>query len=449
MLQLLTAIAGIIITILLVVGIHEFGHFIVARLVGVKVLRFSIGFGKSLFSWHDKSGTEYVLAAIPLGGYVKMLDEHEEPVPTAQLPYAFNRQPFWKKFAIVIAGPLFNLIFAFVIYWLLFMIGFISVIPMIGKITPHSIAADAGMKPQQEIVSINDKPTRNWSSIIINLLTELGDKKNLQISTENSDKKISSYELNLSHWKINDLRPDPLESLGIEPYSPTVTAMVGKVLPKSPAATTLKPGDVILAVNNIVVDDWNGLMVMVDKNPEKVLTFKIKRHGIISDIRIKTTYTYDLFFKKHGSLGIIAQFEWPKKLLRENKYGPIAAATHAWNDTKDFCNLNYIILKKLVTGKISVSSLGGPITIFQSAGTALNHGIMPFLNFLAFLSISIGLINVLPVPGLDGGHVLIQTIELIMRRPLPSRVLLLFYRLGFILILLLITQALINDIQRL
>lgn len=450
MLHLLIAIIGILITILLVVGVHEFGHFIVARWVGVKVIRFSIGFGKSLYHWYGKSGTEYVIAAIPLGGYVKMVDENEESVAKEDLPFAYNRQPFLKKFAIVAAGPVFNLIFAFLIYWALFVIGFTNVVPVIGKIAPKSIAAEAGMKPQQQIVNVNDRATSNWVSIVITLLTQVGNTQHLTMTTKDiATQKIESYHLDLTRWKLNNLKPDPLDSLGIVPYEPEVPAIVGEIKPNSPAASQLKVGDKILAVNEIVINHWQNLMAIVDKHPETVLNFKIERHGKISDVAIKTDFTRDMFFKKHGVLGISADFKWPKDLLHLNKYGPIEALSHAWSDTKDFTNLNFIVFGKLLTGKISLESLGGPITIFESAGAALNTGITPFLSFLAFLSISIGLINILPIPGLDGGHMLFQVIELIIRRPVSARVQILFYRLGLIFILLLITQALINDIQRL
>lgn len=450
MLQLLTAILGVLITILLVVGFHEFGHFIVARLVGVKVLRFSIGFGKILYRWHDKQGTEYALSAIPLGGYVKMVDENEETVAKEDLPFAYNRQPFLKRFAIVIAGPVFNIILAFFIYWLLFMIGFTTVIPLIGKITPHSIAENAGMKPQQEIIRVNDKPTQNWVTVVISLLTHTGDKNNLTIQTQaTTDKKLYTYTLSTLQWKMNNLKPDPLESLGIEPYEPEVPAIIGKVLPDSPARAQLKVGDKIISVDKKPIQKWQDLIELIDSSPQTTLIFKVERNNQLISIPIKTSYTRDLFFKKHGMLGIVAQFHWPENLLRHNQYGPIQALSHAWEDTKNFCDLNFIIIGKLLNGKISFQSLGGPITIFESAGNALNNGVAPFLSFLAFLSISIGLINVLPIPGLDGGHVLIQVIELVIRRRISMNAQVLFYRLGMIIILLLITQALVNDILRL
>lgn len=450
MLHLLIAILGIVLTIFFVVGIHEFGHFIVARMCGVKVLRFSIGFGKTLLRWQDKKGTEYVFAAIPLGGYVKMLDESEGDVPKNELTRAYNRQSILKKCAIVGAGPFFNLLFAFLIYWLIFMIGFTSEIPVIGKISPDSIAAHAGMQPQQEIIKIANNPTPGWMSVIINLLDYAGETGTLNVTTKPLDtQQTKVYSLELQNWHLSNLKPDPLMSLGITPYVPEAPTVVGAFSMDSVAKSQLKLGDKIVAVDNKPITDWDKLAELVYQNPEKTLNFKIEREGKIITIPITIGYQRDLLFKKYGVLGVGPKFDWPEKLLRHNQYGPLAAFSHAWIDTRDFIKLNAIVFGKLVTGKVSTQSLGGPITIFESAGTALNSGIIPFLSFLAFLSISIGLINVLPIPGLDGGHLFMQVIEFIIRRPIPMKLQILVYRLGLILLLFIIAQALINDILRL
>lgn len=451
MLYALISILGIIITIFFVVGIHEFSHFLVARLVGVKVLRFSIGFGKALYTWHDKKGTEYVIAAIPLGGYVKMLDENEEEVKNKEdLPLAYNRQPVYKRIAIVLAGPISNLIFAFFIYWLLFVIGFTSIIPLIGKITPNSIAAAAHMQPNEEIISVNNNTTTQWDSIIVNLLMHAGNKDKIEIATKNIDtQQTHHYTLDVTNWHMNDLKPDPLDSLGITPYIPTIPAIVGKVYPNSAASSKLQVDDKIVSINKQPVKDWYDLVSYTDNHPDQLLNFQIERKGKELNISIRPHIQHDLFYKKHGIIGISPQFEWPKKLLRNYKANPILALSRAWENTKNFFNMNFLVLGKLLTGKLSFSSLGGPITIFQGAGTALNSGLLPFLSFLAFLSIAVGFINLLPIPGLDGGHLLFQFIELIARRPVPMAWQILFFRLGFILLLLLLSQALVNDIQRL
>lgn len=444
-------IVGIVITLLLIIGIHEFGHFLAARLLGIKVLRFSIGFGKALWSRHDKKGTEYVIAAVPLGGYVKMLDTNENAMADDELHLTFNHQPFYKKFLVVIAGPLSNFILAFFLYWILFITGFTSVLPVIGKITPDSIAAEAGIKSNSEIISIDQIPTPSWMGVIIRILSRTGDTGTMQMELKSfSNQTVQKSELNLAHWRMDDLKPDPLESLGLQPYEPEIPAVINEIAPDSPAAKAgLKMDDNIIALNGKKINNWIELFTEIDKLPAKNVKLTIQRNNKIYNIPITTDYHYDLLFKKHGFLGVSPKFKWPENFLRKNQYGPVAALSHAWQNTYDFIYLNLHIVLKLLTGKIALQSLGGPISIFQTAGTALNQGIAPFLSFLAFISISIGVINLFPIPGLDGGHLLFQAIEAILKRPIPPRVLELCYRLGFIVLFLLIFQSIINDILRL
>lgn len=451
MMSVFISIIGILVTILLIVGIHEFGHFIVAKYAGVKVLRFSIGFGKALYKWHDKSGTEYVIALIPLGGYVKMLDENEEAVSTKDLPHAFSQQAFYKKFAIIAAGPIANLLFAFVIYWILFMVGFVTIAPKVGSVTPHSIAANAGLMPQQEIIKVDDQDTSNWTMIIINMLAHVGDRDALKMQVFNPlAKQNQTIYLNITTWHMDELKPDPLTSLGISPYEPSIPATIGKILKDSPAdKAKLQVGDQVVAISGKTITDWYTMVNAVTDQPDKTLLFKIKRQKKLITLPVHIGAQGMWFFQKHGFLGLSPDFEWPKNLLRTNQYGPRLAAHHAFSDVKTFVNLNLMIFGKMITGKISFQSLGGPITIFESAGDALNQGLITFFSFLAFLSISIGVINILPVPGLDGGHLLFQIIEMIIRRPLPEKILTALYRGGFILLLLLMGQALFNDIMRL
>jgi len=451
LLNILISIVGIFVTLILIIGIHEFGHFLAARLLGIKVLRFSIGFGRALWSRYDKKGTQYVIAAIPLGGYVKMLDNNENRVAQDELHLAFSHQPFYKKFIVVIAGPLANLILAFVLYWTLFMMGFTSIAPIIGQVTPHSIAANAGIKPNSEIISIDNIPTSSWMGVIIRILSRTGDTNKMQVQLKPIDNNaIQKYQLDLANWHMDNLKPDPLASLGLQPYEPEIPAIISEVAANSPAAkANLKIGDKILALNGKKITHWLELAIEIDKHPAENLHLMIERDNKILTLNIMTDYHRDFLFKKHGFLGISPYFKWPEKFLRNNQYGPIAAFQHAWQNTYDFTYLNFSIMGKLLTGKVSLQSLGGPISIFQTAGTALNQGITPFLSFLAFLSISIGIINIFPIPGLDGGHLLFQTIEAVLKQPIPPRILELCYRLGLIFLFLLIFQSIINDLLRL
>ena len=361
MLTFVISLFGILITIFFVIGTHEYAHFLVARLLNIKILRFSIGFGKTIWHWHDKKGTEFVIALIPLGGYVKMLDEHEGKVPDAQLPFAFNRQPFYKKFLVVAAGPLTNLCCAFILYWIIFVVGFATILPIIDHIVPGSIAAHSGLKANQEIVRVNNKNTFNWMRVVVSLITEAGNKNPIKLEVKNlADKILETHYVDLSNWHIDGLTPNPLLSIGIVPDSKRM-----------------------------------------------------------------------------------------RQFIHQIQFGPVAAIPHAYHETIDLLYFNLVLVGKMIKGTISLQSLGGPITIFESAGSALSFGLLPFISFLAFLSIAIGMINLLPIPGLDGGHLVIYFIEFIIRKPLPLAFLFALYRLGFGLVLFILIHALINDLLRL
>ncbi|MBV9575821.1 MAG: RIP metalloprotease RseP [Gammaproteobacteria bacterium] len=451
MISLFISLIGILTTILFVVGTHESAHFLVARLLNIKILRFSIGFGKTLFHWHDKKGTEYVIALVPLGGYVKMLDEAEGDVPKEDLPFAFNRQPFYKKFLVVLAGPAMNLFCAFILYWMLFAIGFTTLKPLIGNVAPNSISAAAGIQSNQEIIAVDNEPTATWTSILFRLIAHIGNQDTVKIAVKNlSDNKITSHTLNLSQWHMDELSPDPLASIGITPYEPEIPLIIGMISPDSPAAhSSLKLGDKILALNNKPIKNWSEFMTIIINHPAETITLTIERQKKQIDLPITVGFQRNIFFQKSGYLGIAPTFNIPQKLLHKIQYNFFAAAPKALQEMVNFTYFNLVLFGKLFTGKLSLKSLGGPITIFESAGTALNYGFLSFIGFLAFLSISIGIINLLPIPGLDGGHLAIQIIESISQKTIPERVLVLLYHLGFIFIFLIIIQAVVNDILRL
>ena len=447
----LIAIIGMLITIFFVIGTHEAAHFIAARLAHVKVIRFSIGFGKTLFRFKDKQGTEYVFSLIPLGGYVKMLGEDEEGIPKKDLHLAFNRQPLYKKFFIVLAGPFMNILCALILYWLIFMIGFTVEKPIIGAIAPHSIAAAAGLKPKQEIVGIDQQYTPTWSKIIFRILAHAGNQDKLTMQTKTlGDQSTQSYTLDLTRWHLDSLTPDPLASLGITPYMPYVPLVIGAILKKSPAASSsLQVDDKIVAINKNKISNWKELVNFIMENPNKKIIFTIERQNKTIDLTIPIGHQRDLLFKKYGYLGIAPKLDFAKNLLQNVKYGPMDALSKAWHEVVDLTYFNFMLFGKLLTGKISFQSLGGPISIFESAGEALNYGFLPFISFLAFLSLSLGVINLLPIPMLDGGHLLLQCIEAIIKKPLPDVALAFLYRIGLALILVLLVQAFINDILRL
>lgn len=450
MLYLLISIIGILLTIFFVVGTHEYAHFITARLLGVKVLRFSIGFGKVLYKKQDKHGTEYVFSLLPLGGYVKMLDEDEGTVSPNDLPYAYNRQPFYKKFLIVLAGPAMNIFCALILYWLIFMIGFVTLRPIIGTVEAGSIAAVSKIEPNQEIVKIDGTKTSSWSGVIFRILVHAGNKDHLYIETIDNKQQTQSHVLDLTNWHMSELSPDPLSSLGILPYQPEIPLIIGVIAADSPALSSkLHLGDKILKINQKPIKNWDELIKTINEHPGETVTFTIKRKDKAFDIPVTLGYQRSGIFKKLGYLGISPNFRWPETMLHKVQYAPIPALGRAWQELTDFTYFNLLLFGKLATGKLSLQSLGGPITIFESAGDALNYGFLPFIGFLAFLSISIGIINLFPIPGLDGGHLFLQVIETLIGRRIPAQVIALLYRLGFILLFLILIQALVNDVLRL
>jgi len=444
--QLFLSIIAFLITITVVVGIHEFGHFIVARLCGIKVLRFSVGFGKKLFSFTDKKGTEYRVSMIPLGGYVKLLDENEEPVVAQELHLAFNRRPVYQRAMVILAGPLLNFVFALAVFWLMFIIGFTSVKPIIGSVIPNSIAKTAGLKSQQEIVAIDTHQTPDWASVLIRIFFRIGSKNSIRIMAKLPKESIGkNYQLDLFNWQINELRPDPLKSLGIIPYSPYVPAIIGAQLDHH----QLQIGDKILAVNQKTINNWHELVKQIKSHPDQELLFKIQRNDKIMQIKIKIGHKYISLTKKEGFLGVMPKFQWPEKFINHNKYTSWPALTHAFKRILVFTKLNLVLIGKMIVGDFSVRGLAGPLTIFTTAGHAFYLGLITFLGFLGFISATIGLFNLLPIPGLDGAHICYFIIEAIIGRPVSMKVQILAFRLGLLIIFLIMVQAVINDVLRL
>lgn len=448
--DLIFSLLGMIFTILIIVGIHEGAHFGVARLLNVKVLQCSIGFGKALYRWHDRQGTEYVFAPIPLGGYVKLLDETESPVPVQERHLAFNRQPLYKRVAIVAAGPLSNLVLAFLLYWIIFLCGFKTSIPLIGEIEPNSIAHDAGLKAQQEIIAVDGHKTLSWAAVSIRMVVHTGDHDTLHIQTLSPTHETKEHVLNLDFWEMNSLKPDPLSSLGIMPYFPEIPLIIGKVVLGSPADIAgLKIGDELLTINNKTIKNWHEFITLISKNPDQTVNFVINRDHKKINVAINVKHQRNFLFQKRGFLGIAPGYVIPDNLLHTIQYPVTDAFTCAIKEVSELTYFNILLLWKLMSGKLSVLSLGGPLTIFEVAGSSLSYGIVPFLSFLAFLSIALGVINFVPIPGLDGGHLLFQFIEFIARRPVSLHLQTLFYKLGFIFLLVILIQAVTNDLLRL
>lgn len=439
------------ITIMVLVSIHEAGHFLVAKLLGIKVLRFSVGFGKAIAKFHDKNGTEYRLAMIPLGGYVKLLDEREGPVAdAADIPFAFNRQPLWVRTLVVLAGPATNVIFAIIGFWLIFMLGVESYRPVIGKVLPASIAQKAGLQAGDEIVKVGGMATASLPRVVMAMVMGLGEK-NINMTVRRPASKVPlQLNVDLANWRLNKLNPDPLTSLGIEPLQPPVPTIIGNIKPSSPAAHLgLKTGDQILTMNRQPFTDWAQLLKYIRGHANDIVAITYHRAGqtyqITAKIGEKTARGH-----KYGYLGIEPKpISIPKNFIILRQYPPGKALVAAVNETKLLLVFNYVIIKKMILGQISLSTLGGPISVFQTADFAFKQGVVVFLGFLSLISVMLAFINVLPIPGLDGGYLLNFLIEGIIRRPLSLRFEMISIQVGMMILLLIMLVATLNDLMRL
>ncbi|MHC6226988.1 sigma E protease regulator RseP [Pseudomonas sp. X10] len=444
-------IIGTLVALGVLVTFHEFGHFWVARRCGVKVLRFSVGFGTPLLRWYDRHGTEFVVAAIPLGGYVKMLDEREGDVPPGLAEQSFNRKSVRQRIAIVAAGPIANFLLAILFFWLLAMLGTQQVRPVIGAVEPGSVAAVAGLSAGQEIVSIDGKPTNGWSAVNLQLVRRLGESGTLRVNVrEEGSSAERQHELKLEQWLKGDDEPDPIQSLGLRPWRPAVVPVLAQIDPKGPAAAAgLKTGDRLLALDDTVLNDWQQVVDRVRERANSKVQLRIERDGAIMEVPV-TLARRGEGKAAGGYLGAGVQgVEWPANMLREVSYGPLEAVGEGLSRTWNMSVLTLESLKKMLFGELSVKNLSGPITIAKVAGASAQSGVGDFLNFLAYLSISLGVLNLLPIPVLDGGHLLFYLIEWARGRPLSDRVQGWGVQIGISLVVGVMLLALINDLGRL
>ncbi|WP_017938803.1 sigma E protease regulator RseP [Zestomonas thermotolerans] len=444
-------VLGLLVALGVLVTFHEFGHFWVARRCGVKVLRFSVGFGTPLLRWHDRHGTEFVVAAVPLGGYVKMLDEREGEVPAELLDQAFNRKSVKQRFAIVSAGPIANFLLALLFFWILAMLGSQQVRPVIGAVEEGSLAAQAGLVAGQEIVAVDGKRTPGWAAVSLQLVRRLGESGELALTVRESDSSLErDYRLSLNDWLRGADDPDPVASLGIRPWRPQTPAVLAQLAPDGPAlAAGLQVGDRVLAIDGLVLADWQQLVDAVRQRPDEAVTLRIERGGEEREVRL-TLASRGEGEARMGYLGAgVEGVEWPAEMLREVSFGPFEAVAESLRRTWSMSVLTLDSLRKMLFGELSVKNLSGPITIAKVAGASAQSGVGDFLNFLAYLSISLGVLNLLPIPVLDGGHLLFYLIEWARGRPLSERVQVWGMQIGISVVVGVMLLALVNDLSRL
>ncbi len=450
--ELLFTLMATVVALGLLVTIHEYGHFWVARRCGVKVLRFSIGFGPALYTWHDRRGTEYAIAAIPLGGYVKMLDEREGPVPAAELGQAFNRKPVGQRIAIVAAGPVANFLLAIAAFWLIAVLGVTTLVPVLGPVEADTPAARAGLHENLELIAIDGEPTPSWHDVNLQLIRRLGETGVLKVEAQERDGGSPQiYAVQLDSWLKGAEEPDPLAALGMASWQPKVAPRIGQVEPGGAAERAgLQPGDLIVAVNGEPVSDWVSEVVpAIQANPQKKLLLDIERDAKQVELELipaaKAQNDEVLGYIGAG----VAGFEWPADMMREIHHNPLAAVPVALQKTWGMTALTLDSLKKMLTGLVSAKNLSGPITIAKVAGASAKSGLESFLSFIAYLSISLGVLNLLPVPVLDGGHLVYYVAELIRGKPLSERIQTWGLQIGLSLIVGVMLFAIYNDISRL
>jgi regulator of sigma E protease len=440
----------------LLITFHEFGHYWVARRMGVRVLKFSIGFGKKLWSRTGRDGTEYVIAAIPLGGYVKMLDEREGEVDSEDLDKAFNRKSVWARIAIVIAGPAFNLIFTLFAFWMMFLVGMPDSRPIVGEVT--GIAASAGIEPGDQIVSVGGEQTETWSHAVFGLIPYALDREEVTLELEQANGAQRQLNLDLAQLGSDFEEEKALQGIGITPWRAKLPAIVGEVSTDSPASRAgFKAGDRIVSVAGETVPDWAWVGALVQKHgsANAPLTVSVERAGGILDLNVTPEKSKSGLFSSRLILGITnkaADAELQAQVGRAyflHKYGLIdgfsAAASEMWRVTRSTLG----ILGRMLTGSASVKNLSGPISIAQFANSSANAGLSSFLFFLGAISLSLGILNLLPIPVLDGGHLLYYLIELAKGSPVSEETQAKGQYIGLLALFGLMGLAFFNDILRL
>ncbi|TDX27832.1 site-2 protease [Modicisalibacter xianhensis] len=444
-------VLAVIVVLGLLITFHEFGHFWVARRCGVKVLRFSVGFGKPLWSRFDRHGTEFAVAAIPLGGYVKMLDEREGPVAPEEQDRAFNRKSVWARIAIVVAGPLANFLLAMVAYWLLFVAGTSTVAPVIGNVAPGSPAAQAGLASGQEVVAIQGDKTRSWEDVNLELISRIGLSGSLDVSVrEGQSTEPRVHHVSVDNWLAQQDPPQPLQTLGVTPWRPETPAVLGQVLEGEAAAQAgLEPGDRIVAVDGMPIKDWLDFVERIRNRPGETLALRVERDGEFRDMGL-TPGSREAEGETIGYIGAgVEPVSWPEEYRREIRYGPLAAVGQSVSRTVEMTVLTLDSIRKMLVGLISPSNLSGPITIARVAGDTARSGMESFISFMAYLSISLGVLNLLPIPVLDGGHLAYYLIEAVRGRPVSEAVQAVGLRIGLALVGTLMLMALYFDLMRL
>ncbi|NBB94054.1 MAG: RIP metalloprotease RseP [Gammaproteobacteria bacterium] len=439
----------------LLVTFHEFGHFWVARRAGVRVLRFSVGFGPALWSRRGRDGTEYRVAAVPLGGYVKMLDERETPVPREQLGEAFNRKPLGWRAAIVAAGPVFNFIFAIAAFWLMFLVGIPETRPVVGEVT--GIAAEAGLEAEDLIVRVDEQTTQTWTHVVLALVPRALDGEPARLTVESGQGRERTVTLPLDRLGEDFDESRTLEEIGLAPWRPELPAVVGDFSEDSPAARSgFRAGDRIVSVAGEPVEDWGDVGRLIPEHglasngatrPVELVIERLgQRTAIEVTPRLEAGRPVIGIQPPQPDDAMQADMERAFTILR---HGPIESVGQAFAETGRLTAATFGMLGRMITGKASLSNLSGPITIAQMAHSSALLGFTRFLFFLGLISLSLAIINLLPIPVLDGGHLMYYLVEFFKGSPVSEQAQIMGQYVGILLVVGLMSLAIFNDLLRL
>lgn len=450
---LLITVLAFVVALGCLIVVHEFGHYLVARACGVKVLRFSVGFGRALWSRRlGRDATEWVIAAFPLGGYVKMVDEREGAVAPEDLPRAFNRQSVWRRIAIVVAGPVANFFLAVALYWVLFVSGVPGIKPMVGAPPPGTPAFVAGFSAGDTLVKIGNEMVATWQDARWILLQHAVEREPVSIEARGVKGDVSLRRLDLSGVTTADLDKNFLRVLGLVRYQLLLKPVIEEVVRGGAAERAgLLAGDEIVAINNQRIDSWHQLVAAVRSHPEVPLTVEIRRAGALIPAISVTPATVIEGERKIGRIGAGPRIDQAavSEMMVEVRYGVVAALARAVGKTWDTSIFSLQMLGKMIIGEVSLKNLSGPITIADYAGQSAQSGLASYLLFLALISISLGVLNLLPVPLLDGGHLMYYAIEVFKGAPVSDRAIEIGQHVGIALLFILMAFALYNDIHRL
>lgn len=451
----LWTIAGFVVAVSLLVTVHEYGHFWVARKLGFKVLRFSVGFGPAL--WRRvgrRDGTEYVFAALPLGGYVKLLDEREGPVAPEDLASSFTRKAPWQRILVLLAGPAFNIIFAILVLWaILWSSGEPQVRPVVGKVVPDSIAARADLRTNDQFLRIENRDVATHSDVVLGLVEAISDDGQIEIDVQRPGSGVRTLALRVDDPEVRRALTEPsalLRGLGMRFWTPPVPAEFGKVDAGGPAALAgLQPGDRVTAIDGEPVADFPALVELISARPNRDVVVSYLRNGQAAEVTLRSTA--DLIEGKEiGRIRVATPPPppWPAELVEQRDYGPLESLTVATQRAWDMTVLQAKMFARMLFGQVSLKNLSGPLSIAEFAGESAQSGLAEFLDFLIVISLSLGFLNLLPIPILDGGQIVYQLIEWFRGSPIPERVQALGQQVGIALLLMLMGIALFNDFTR-